>query len=223
MNSKSKRRIGVVTGIIVIVLIALLAIVGGNSAAHTVTIAEALEVPAGTKIQVTGNVVPDSYEFEGNSITFDIYDPEIDPAAATTMEVRYDGGIAATFGNDVTAICTGRTDESGMLVCSELVTKCPSKYEDAEGALSIDALLGYGDSVLGKPVKVTGVVAADSLAGIDADVRFVIEDPESGTVLNILYEGAIPDSIEEGTQVVITGSLADGGVSFDATDVSLNG
>lgn len=50
-----------------------------------------------------------------------------------------------------------------MLECSELVTKCPSKYENADSALTVEQLLGYGESVYGKVVKVAGSVGAGSL------------------------------------------------------------
>ena len=43
----------------------------------------------------------------------------------------YQGAASSTFGDDVTAICTGRVGDDGVLRCSELVTKCPSKYEGA--------------------------------------------------------------------------------------------
>lgn len=223
MNSKTKRRMGVVTGVIVIVLIAVLAIVGGNTAARSVSIAEAVELPDDTKIQVSGNVVENSYDIQGNSITFSIYDPEADPSASNAMKVRYDGGVAATFGNNVTAICTGKKDASGTLNCSELVTKCPSKYENAEGALTIDNLLGYGESVIAKPVKIVGIIEEGTLSGIDADKRFVLVDAESGSTLGVLYDGAIPDGAQEGSTVVLTGSLDADRATFAATDVALNG
>ena len=222
MNSKTKRRMAVVTGIIVIVLILVLAIVGGNSAARTVSVAEALEIQDDSKIQVTGNVAENSFSIEGDVLTFDIYDTEADPAAANLLRVRYDGGVSATFGNDVTAICTGKKAADGVLNCSDLVTKCPSKYENAAGSLSIPELQGYGDSVLEKPVKVSGVMKAGTLAGIDASDRFVITDPESGEELHVKYDGALSDETGEGTTVVLTGSIGSDGV-FTATNVPLEG
>lgn len=222
MNSKTKRRMGVVTGVIIIVVIVVLAVVGGNSAARTVSVAEALETGTDAKIQVTGNVVENSYEIEGNTLTFQIYDSEADPSAKTVLDVRYDGGVSATFGNDVTAICTGKKNADGILVCSELVTKCPSKYENAEGALSVSELIGYGDAVLNKPVKVTGAVETGTLAGVDAAVRFVLKDEGSTLGLPVKFDGAIPDKMEEGSKVVLTGALASDG-SFAATDVALEG
>lgn len=222
MNTKTKRRMAVVTGIIVIVLILVLAIVGGNTAARTVSVAEALELQDDAKIQVTGNVVENSFDIEGDVLTFKIYDAETDPAATTQLAVRYDGGVSATFGNDVTAICTGKKNTEGVLNCSELVTKCPSKYENAEGSLSISELLGYGDAVLDKPVKVSGVIKANTLAGVDAAERFVIVDSDSGDELHVLYDGALSDETGEGANVVLTGSLGKTG-QFTATNVALEG
>ena len=143
MNAKMKKRMIAVSGVIVIVLILVLAFVGGNTAATTMSIAEAAENPqAGQKVQVSGNVVQDSFSTSNDVLTFKIYDPEGDPA--TQLEVRYDGAASSTFGNDVTAICTGKINDAGVLECSELVTKCPSKYENADSALTVEQLLGYG-------------------------------------------------------------------------------
>ena len=222
MNTKTKRRLGAVTGVIVIVLIVVLAVVGGNSAAKTVTVSEAVALQGDNKIQVTGNVAENSFDIEGDTLTFQIYDSEADPAAAQLLNVRYDGGVSATFGNDVTAICTGKKSSDGVLVCSELVTKCPSKYENAEGSLSVVDLLGYGDAVLDKPVKVSGVMKEGSLAGIDAAQRFVLVDAEGGTEIPVKYDGALSDETGEGAHVMLTGSIGKDG-AFMATVVALEG
>lgn len=129
MNAKTKRRMVVVTGIIVIVLVVILAVVGGTSSAKTVSVAEAATGSyADQKIQVSGNVVENSFATEGNVLTFDIYDPNGD--ITQQLRVRFEGGVSATFGNDVTAICTGKVGEDGVLNASELVTKCPSKIRE---------------------------------------------------------------------------------------------
>ena len=221
MNTKTKRRMGMVTGIIVIVLIVILAVVGGASSAKAVTVADAVTSDfADQKIQVTGNVVENSFETNGNVLTFSIYDPDGDPSQE--LRVRYDGGVSATFGNDVTAICTGKIEEDGVLHASELVTKCPSKYENASEALTIARLLEYGEEVVDKPVKVAGEVKAGTLATAGSDERLVLVDPESGDELSVLYDGAIPEDVGDGTSLVLTGSLNDQG-KFAATDLALEG
>lgn len=221
MNAKMKKRMIAVSGVIVIVLILVLAFVGGNTAATTMSIAEAAENPqAGQKVQVSGNVVQDSFSTSNDVLTFKIYDPEGDPA--TQLEVRYDGAASSTFGNDVTAICTGKINDAGVLECSELVTKCPSKYENADSALTVEQLLGYGESVYGNVVKVAGSVGAGSLKAAGQGDRFILFDAETGDSMPVVFEGALSDGIADGSAVVLTGSLgADG--KFAATDVALEG
>ncbi len=221
MNAKMKKRMIAVSGVIVIVLILVLAFVGGNTAATTMSIAEAAENPqAGQKVQVSGNVVQDSFSTSNDVLTFKIYDPEGDPA--TQLEVRYDGAASSTFGNDVTAICTGKINDAGVLECSELVTKFPSKYENADSALTVEQLLGYGESVYGNVVKVAGSVGAGSLKAAGQGDRFILVDAETGDSMPVVFEGALSDGIADGSAVVLTGSLgADG--KFAATDVALEG
>ena len=221
MNAKMKKRMIAVSGVIVIVLIWVLAFVGGNTAATTMSIAEAAENPqAGQKVQVSGNVVQDSFSTSNDVLTFKIYDPEGDPA--TQLEVRYDGAASSTFGNDVTAICTGKINDAGVLECSELVTKCPSKYENADSALTVEQLLGYGESVYGNVVKVAGSGGAGSLKAAGQGDRFILVDAETGDSMPVVFEGALSDGIADGSAVVLTGSLgADG--KFAATDVALEG
>ena len=221
MNAKMKKRMIAVSGVIVIVLILVLAFVGGNTAATTMSIAEAAENPqAGQKVQVSGNVVQDSFSTSNDVLTFKIYDPEGDPA--TQLEVRYDGAASSTFGNDVTAICTGKMGADGVLLASELVTKCPSKYENATDALDVAQLVGYGKDIEGKPVKVTGTVKAGSLAAAGQGDRLVLASSDGSAELAVLYDGALSEEVAEGSALVVTGSLqADG--KFAATDVALEG
>lgn len=221
MNAKMKKRMIAVSGVIIIVLILVLAFVGGNTAAQTLSVAEAAENPqAGQKVQVSGNVVQDSFSTAGDTLTFKIYDPEGDPA--TQLEVVYDGAASSTFGNDVTAICTGKIDDAGVLQCSELVTKCPSKYENADSALTVEQLLGYGSDVHGKMVKVAGAVKDGTLKPAGEGDRFVIVDESGAGEIPVAFDGALSDEVTDGATVVLTGSLNDDG-SFAATDVALEG
>lgn len=237
MNTRTKKRLIVVSGIIVIVLIIVLAIVGGGAAAKTTSVAEAVEDSAvGQKVQVSGNVVADSFYTDGNVLVFKIYDPEGSPT--TQLEVRYDGAASSTFGNEVTAICTGKIGEDGVLSCTELVTKCPSKYENAESALTVSRLLEYGDDVVGKVVKVAGVVGEGSLKAAGQGERFTLVDSQGDVAsgasgidsapsveparIAVVFDGALSDEIVEGSSVVLTGSIGQDG-RFAATDVALEG
>lgn len=217
MNAKMKRRLVAVSGIIIVVLILVLAFVGGNSAATTVSVAQAAEGGyAGKKVQVSGNVVENSFSTDGNTLTFSIYDPENE--SGQPLKVVYEGAASSTFGNDVTAICTGHMGDDGVLACSELVTKCPSKYESATDALEVGRLLGYGPDMVGTMVKVTGTVVPGTLKPAGEGQRFVVTD---GTEeMGVMFDGALSEEVADGATVVITGSLNSDG-SFDATEVAL--
>ena len=118
----------------------------------------------------------------------------------------------------------GFLEQAGIsLEATELVTKCPSKYESATDALTVGQLLGYGESVHGKVVKVSGTVGAGTLGPAGQDVRFRLTDDESLSVtLPVSFDGALSDEVADGSAVVLTGALgADG--TFAATDVALEG
>lgn len=223
MNSKTKRRMMAVTGVIIIVVIIVLAVVGSSGAATSVSIADVVDgkVSQDQKIQVTGKVVDNSYSTSDNVLTFSIFSDEEGADPSQELKVRYEGGVSATFGNEVTAICTGKMGDDGVLHCSTLVTKCPSKYENATEALTVSSLLGYGDSVVDKTVKVAGTVASGTLkAAGEGSERFVLKD-DGGEELSVTFEGALPNEVSEGTQLVVTGSLGSNG-KFTATDVAIS-
>lgn len=222
MNAKMKRRMIAVGGVIVIVIIVLLAVVASNNNAKVMNVAEAAEYAGDSKVQVSGMVVENSYSVDSDGVlTFSIEDEDAGDDA-TTLAVSYDQGVSSTFGNGVTAICTGRI-ESGTLVCSELVTKCPSKYENASTALTVSQLLGYdSEEMNGKTVKVAGAVS--ELTDATAQTRFVLVDADdASSALPIEYSAALSEDVVDGASVVVTGALNDTGSAFAATEVALEG
>lgn len=216
MNSKMKKRMIAVAGIIAIVVVALFAVVGAGAGAQVASVSDVANGKyADKKIEVSGIVADNSYAVDQQGVlTFQIKGDD----DAVLLNVRYDKGVSSTFGNGVTAICTGRM-ENGVLNCSELVTKCPSKYESGSSALSVGQLLGYdSNSMIGKTVKVSGSVNA--LGPVTAEVRFQLRDADAAQ-LSIVYAAALPDAVADGTNVVVTGALQDDKGTFLATDVAL--
>ncbi|WP_241157008.1 cytochrome c maturation protein CcmE [Adlercreutzia sp. ZJ304] len=220
INAKMKKRLIAVSGVVVIAIVLALAFVGSGTAAKTMSVAEAAENPqAGQKVQVSGNVVPNSYDTSKNVLTFKIYDPNGSPEQQ--LSVRYEGAAASTFGNDVTAICTGRIGDDGTLMCTELVTKCPSKYENADSALTVERLLEYGNEVTGKVVKVAGEIEPDTMKAAGQSERFYIKGNGESRIA-VVFDGPLSDEIVSGARVVLTGSVDESG-KFQATDVALEG
>ncbi len=216
MNAAARKRLIIVALIIVIVAIVLLAVIGSGGAAASISVAEASSGEYdGKKVEVSGAVVQDSYQNEGTATLFEITDDDSD----ATLTVSYTGAMPTTFGNGVTAICTGTIDD-GLLTCTEMLTKCPSKYESAEGSLTVSTLLSNAGLYEGVELKLAGYITTGSLADINADVRFNINS--QGSSIDVIYDGALPDDVQDGTAVILTGALAEGGQYFVATDLAID-
>lgn len=217
MNKKAKRRLFVVGGIVVIAMLVIVAIAGSGAAASSLSIGDVLGGGyEGKKVQVSGSVVADSLSAEGSTAVFEI-SPE-DGDASQKLTVSYDGALPATFGTGVVAICTG-TVTDGVLDATEMVTKCPSKYESAEGSLTVKGLLDQADAMVGKDTKVCGYVRGD-VQPVDADFRFEIES--QGESLKVRYEGGMDEAIVDGTAVVVAGSLGEDGVFVASEQPSID-
>lgn len=219
MNRSAKRRLVVVGGIIVVAMLVIVAIAGSGGAASSLSISDVVSGDyRGKKVQVSGSVVADSLTSEGSIALFEIQ-PEEGSAAASGQEaltVRYDGALPATFGTGVVAICTGTVESDNTLTATELVTKCPSKYESAEGSLTVKGLLDQAESMTGEATKVCGYVRGEVLP-VDAaeGYRFTLES--QGATINVAWDGGMDEAVTDGTALVVSGVLnADG--TFTASD-----
>lgn len=228
MNTKMKRRLVVVAGVIVIVVLIAFALIGGSTSAKAATVADCADGSlVGQKVEVSGTVVDNSYDIDEQGVlTFSLCDEGVSSSdalsgSAQTIRVSYDKGVSATFGNGISAICTGKINEDGTLVATELVTKCPSKYENTSEALSVSSLLGYGQSMVGKTVKLEGVLTEPGVGTVEDPIRFTLEDVAAGAHVAIHYEGAISqDQDSPGAKLIVQGALDDNGV-FNATSVAV--
>lgn len=213
MNKKAQRRLVVTGGIVAIAMLVVAAIAGSGGAASSLSVGDLLAGGyTGKKVQVTGSVVADSIQSEGASVQFAITPEEGD--GSQELLVTYDGALPATFGTGVVAICTGTVEDPLMLNCTEMVTKCPSKYESAEGSLTVKGLLDQADTMLFKDTKVCGYVQGP-VNDTQAAYRFTIES--QGATLDVVYDGGLDEQIKDGTAVVISGHLDSDG-SFIATE-----
>ena len=215
MNRSAKRRLVVVGGIIVVAMLVIVAIAGSGGAASSLSISDVVSDDyRGKKVQVSGSVVADSLTSEGSTALFEIQ-PE-DASGQETLTVRYDGALPATFGTGVVAICTGTVEPDNTLTATELVTKCPSKYESAEGSLTVKGLLDQAESMTGETTKVCGYVRGEVLP-VDAaeGYRFTLES--QGATINVIWDGGMDEAVTDGTALVVSGALnADG--TFTASD-----
>jgi cytochrome c-type biogenesis protein CcmE len=213
-------------GVTAIILIAIAAIIlgaGSKQGAYYKTVKDVAtdKTLVNKRVRVGGAVVTGSWDKKSNPMTFKIRD-ENASGDSPTIRVVYDGTVPSTFGDGVVAIVTGELSADGTIQSNDMITKCPSKYKSATGAMSVTDLVQGGANMQGTPVKVTGYLKGDVLPPGGA-VRFTVsaEAGGGGTTLDVFYEGAIPNAMKPGSQVVLGGSLDDKGV-LDATSVALS-
>ena len=221
VNKRARNRLIGVTAIVIIGIAAVLLGAGSKDGAYYRQVSEIVaEDLSGERVKVGGEVVAGSWDKQSNPMRFEIREEGVEDG--DTINVVYTGGVPSTFGDGVVAILTGTLDDSGTtLESDDMITKCPSKYESAAGALPVADLVGKSESMAGKYAKVTGAVAAGTIVPPGEDVRFVIVAEEGTEELGVFYEGALPEGMDDGSAVVIGGTLLESGV-FEADSVAIS-
>lgn len=223
MNKRARTRLIGVTAIILIGIAAIILGAGSKQGAYYKTVSDVAsdKTLAGKRVRVGGAVVTGSWDKKSNPMTFEIRE-EGEDTGGPTIKVVYNGTVPSTFGDGVVAIVTGDLSADGTIDSNDMITKCPSKYTSATGAMLVADLVKGGEDLKGTPVKVTGYVKGEVLPP-GGSVRFTIASDAAGTgtTLDVFYDGAIPSGMKSGSQVVLGGSLDDKGV-LDATSVSMS-
>lgn len=216
-----------IVGITVLVLLAIVAVFatvglrGGSAINMTVDELLADQSNVGERVKVSGAVVAGSWDKKTDPMTFEIRDEFDQTGNGPTVRVVYSGAVPSTFGDGVTAILTGEYGEDGTIYAGEMITKCPSKYESASGAYEVGQYVATSEQMVGITVRVAGTVKAGTIVPPGGAVRFTVVDKNDPSVeLNVFWEGALPDGMVDGSNVVLTGSVHDTGV-FDATNVAI--
>ena len=224
MNKRARMRLIGVTAIIIIAIVAALYGLKPSVAAYE-TVAQIAKggLQPGTRVQVGGAVVAGSWNKQSNPMKFTIRDENDTSGGGPTLKVVYSGAAPNTFGDGVVAIVTGAVDNNDVVQASTMITKCPSKYQSAAGAIPV-AELSAGQSLVGqKGRQTTGYVKPGSLGPASAAQRFVLAEKAdgSGKSVAIKYAGALPETVKDGVQVVATGMLQSDQL-FEATAVALS-
>jgi cytochrome c-type biogenesis protein CcmE len=223
VNKRAKQRL---IGVTILIFVAIGALIGftrlGNAAATPVSIEAVLSDSEleGRQIEVTGEVVAGSWISGAKPFVFEIEDSKTEGSGR--VQVVWNDVVPGSFGDGTTATVTGTLNEDGAVVAKYLVTKCPSKYESATGALTVNDVLNRADELIGSTLKVTGFVTAGSIQPAGSAERFKIADSTDGIdTLGISFGGGLSDEFADGVKVVITGSIEADGI-FQATEVALD-
>lgn len=219
MNKRAKQRLIGVTVLILVVVGALVLLVMTQGGAYKKSVADVVSDPslAGKQVQVQGTVVAGSWAPDSRPLTFSIR--QMDDPNGPTIRIVWSGPIPSAFGDGTVAIVTGIVGEDKTVKAKQLITQCPSKYQSAKDALTVDKLLG-GD-LEGKPVKITGYLVEGSVQPPGSEPRFILgTTSKGGETVEVSWSGAMPQGATSGAKMVISGELVDG--VFVATDVAVD-
>lgn len=128
MNKKSRTRLLVATGVIVVVFIVGVVILVQRQGAYYRQVAELTTGQYdGKNVKVGGRVLDGTIERDAAGVHFTIEDLTGEQA---TVNVVYAGQMPNTFEPGVDVVVIGKYASNGALITADqLQTKCPSKYE----------------------------------------------------------------------------------------------
>ncbi|UYG98080.1 cytochrome c maturation protein CcmE [Cytobacillus firmus] len=87
------------------------------------------EVAVGKRIKVSGNIVGESIQFDSSKILLTF---ELEGSNGFRVPIEYDGVKPDTLNDGWEAIVEGELNSEGVFIASDLLVKCPSKYEAME-------------------------------------------------------------------------------------------
>ena len=134
MDPQRKRKIRLVAALSVAVLLAVALIYTSFSAStEAKEPSQLLSATPGTTYEMTGRVVEDSIERDGNGIAFRVVDRDGEGPA---LPVTYTGTVPDPFRGGREIVLTGAIESSGVFVGEPetLITKCPSKFTTSADA-----------------------------------------------------------------------------------------
>ncbi|MDZ4168083.1 MAG: cytochrome c maturation protein CcmE [Coriobacteriia bacterium] len=222
MNKRARNRLIGVTAIVLLSIVAIFASIGSSgSTAYYKSVEEVAtdDELVGERVKLGGAVVTGSWDKKSNPMTFDIRDEADTDGTGAVVKVVYNGPVPSTFGDGVTAIITGELAADGHIEAGEMITKCPSKYESATGAMDVGAIK---DGQTLDDVSFSGYVVAGTIAAPGGDARFSVAGSQDAGAKSykVAWDGALPAGMNDGSMVIIKGGVDAEGL-ITATDVAL--
>jgi len=124
-----KRKRFIFAGAIVLIAIAFLAYIGVSKfATYDITVSDFVakaDSYTGKQVRVVGQVVPGSVNQDTKNFTLSFTIAE----GNESLPVVYQGVVPDTFKEGTDIVAEGKSDQQGVFHASQLITKCPAKYE----------------------------------------------------------------------------------------------
>jgi cytochrome c-type biogenesis protein CcmE len=101
----------------------------------------------------------------------------------------------------------------GVMIAAALVGYVVFDGLEAETYFySVDQAVAEGDGIIGETVRIKGQVEAGTIEGEAGTLGRKFRIAEKGKTIWVTYDRALPDTFEEGVEVVAQGTVDEGGV-----------
>ena len=120
----------IVIGVLVIVAALVYLVIGGfkDTAVYYMTVKELYAgetMPLGEGVRISGYAVPKTIEWNSDEIKLSFSLAE----DSDTLKIVYNGIMPDQLAEAQQIVVEGKLDDSGVLMASKILLKCPSKYE----------------------------------------------------------------------------------------------
>lgn len=128
MNKKSRTRLLIATGVIVVVFVIGVIFLVQKQGAYYRQVGDLTTGQLdGKNVKVGGRVVAGTIARDASGVQFTIQDLN---GKADTVKVTYSGQMPSTFEDGVDVVIVGKyAAADGVVLADQLQTKCPSKYK----------------------------------------------------------------------------------------------
>ena len=128
MNKKSRTRLLIATGVIVVVFVIGVVFLVQKQGAYYRQVADLTTGQYdGKNVKVGGKVLDGTIDRDASGVHFTIQDLTGKP---DTVKVTYSGQMPNTFNSGVDVVVIGKyASTGGVITADQLQTKCPSKYK----------------------------------------------------------------------------------------------
>lgn len=130
-RSRGIKNVGFLIGALAIVgALVALTMTSFDEQIYYYTVAEARENQAeigNTEFRIKGNVAPGSLYLREGVLNEHVF---VLRADGSDMQIHYTGPLPDTFADDAEVIALGRFTSPDLFVATEVVAKCPSRYEE---------------------------------------------------------------------------------------------
>ncbi|MEZ4704931.1 MAG: cytochrome c maturation protein CcmE [Bdellovibrionota bacterium] len=107
----------------------------------------------------------------------------------------------------------------GFLILGILIISASKLPQSTQYYLTVDELIAQKDQHKNQVIKLAGTVVDDSIEKNTLNASWTFAVTNNHQTMRVYFQGAMPDTFQDGAEVVLTGSLKEDQSVFIATQV----